>query len=289
MKRMRLILYRSAGQIISETRFFPLIMNGFQSECQKQGIEMTVSYLEQGTEDFEQQIQKLNEENVPVVMVGTEIPDQEFHCFEHLTCPVIMLDYWNENLSFSAVLIDNEEAMLSAMSYLESRGHEKIGYLKSRFRTKANIDKEYGYLRGMRSRGLKADSEYTLDLMNSMEGSYQEMKKYLSRKLKLPTAFVADNDVIALGAMKALQEAGVRVPEDVSLIGFGDIPYSAISIPGLTSMGVSQKLLGQLAVQQALKLCCEKKEEKTKILVCPRLVERDSVKTLKQETGRKKR
>ena len=76
------------------------------------------------------------------------------------------------------------------------------------------------------------------------------MMIYLERKEKLPTAFFADNDMIALGAMKALQEMGYKIPEDVSVVGFDDLPFSEISNPALTTLRVPKQEMGRLAAKK---------------------------------------
>jgi LacI family transcriptional regulator len=75
------------------------------------------------------------------------------------------------------------------------------------------------------------------------------MKKYLSSYGSLPKCAFADNDSIAIGAIKALGEAGYRVPEDISVIGFDDIHFSQICSPALTTMRIPKKLIGTLAIR----------------------------------------
>lgn len=66
-----------------------------------------------------------------------------------------------------------------------------------------------------------------------MDDAYQQMLKYLDRNLKLPTAFFADNDNLALGAMQALKERGFSIPGDISIIGFDDLPFVKLQYPDL--------------------------------------------------------
>ncbi|MEY8337684.1 LacI family DNA-binding transcriptional regulator [Lachnospiraceae bacterium 62-35] len=283
IKRVRLIVYKNYGLNIDEIQFFPLMVDGFQKECQRQGIEVVVSYLDRRAEDFELQLQKLGEDrNTPVVITGTEIMEQDLRYLKNLQCPMLMMDYWHESMEFSGVLTDNEDAMERAVDYLVSKGHGEIGYLKGDFRIMAFRSREFGYWRGMGKHNLTVDRQYTVELPVTMDGACQNMKRYLEAGPKLPTAFVADNDIIALGAMKAMQESGIAVPDDVSVIGFDDMPFSAITIPGLTSMRTSKETMGKLAVKRIIELQCEKSAVRTKTLVCPELVERDSVKNINE-------
>ena len=75
------------------------------------------------------------------------------------------------------------------------------------------------------------------------------MNAWLAAKPELPTAFFADNDNIALGALKAFEENGIRVPEDVSVVGFDDMPFAEFSTPPLTTVRVAKEEMGRLAVR----------------------------------------
>jgi LacI family transcriptional regulator len=105
------------------------------------------------------------------------------------------------------------------------------------------------------------------------------MKRYLSEGHDLPTAFFADNDIIALGAMKAMWEAGIRIPEDVSVVGFDDLSYSSISNPGLTTVRVPKQEMGKMAVRRLRDMMQDGEGSNLhlKTQVCTEFVERDSV------------
>ena len=82
-----------------------------------------------------------------------------------------------------------------------------------------------------------------------MLGSYTVMKQYLEANHKIPPCFFADNDVIALGAIKALKEFNYKIPQDISIIGFDDIRFSTISSPSLSTMRVYKSRMGSAAVK----------------------------------------
>ncbi len=113
-----------------------------------------------------------------------------------------------------------------------------------------------------------------------MDGAYKDMKDYLEKKPKLPTAFFADNDMVALGAMKAMTEAGVQIPGQVSVIGFDDLPFCEIASPRLSTIRVSKQEMGQLAVKRLMEIINDSEGSKLKIQVCTQFVERESVREL---------
>ena len=131
----------------------------------------------------------------------------------------------------------------------------------------------------MEKAGLPIKDEYILTLGTTLNGAYEDMLKYLDKMQRVPTAFYADNDMIALGAMKALQEKGHRIPEDVSIVGFDDLPFSEISSPPLTTLRVPKREMGQLAVKRIIDIV-RGDRIKTKSQVCTAFIERKSVKRL---------
>ena len=111
----------------------------------------------------------------------------------------------------------------------------------------------------------------------SITGAYEAFGRILDEGREMPTAFFADNDMIALGAMQALQKYKYRVPEDISIIGFDDIAFSEVCAPGLTTIHVYKKELGQAAVRRLLELIRDPGQARMRIQVYNKLVKRGSV------------
>ena len=108
------------------------------------------------------------------------------------------------------------------------------------------------------------------------------MCQYLGAGPKLPSGNIADNDNIALGAMKALKQFGYKIPKDVSIIGFDDLPFSEISSPGLTTIKFFQKEMGRIAVQRLVEKIRTSGVINTKIQISTQFVERESVLDLRK-------
>ena len=103
------------------------------------------------------------------------------------------------------------------------------------------------------------------------------MKEILNAGEKLAPCYFADNDLIAVGAMKALKEYGYRIPEDIAIVGFDNIPMSTIIEPALTTIHVPKQYMGKIAVQRLITLLTEKGTQPVKIEISTQLVERKSV------------
>lgn len=280
-KKIHFVLYRTNGLITDDTPFFSMMMDGFQSECRRRGYEMVVNYLDRKSADFEQQLEYLlDDREALVALMGTELMDEDLHYFVNARCRMVTLDYWHENLPYSGIVINNADSARNAVSYLIDRGHKTLGYLKGNFQIKAFKLRDAGYRAALAERGIPYNPKYTVTLSTTMDGAYRGMLVFLRNKPELPTAFFADDDMIALGAMKALQECGIRIPEDISLIGFDDLPFCEIVSPRLTSLRVPKQELGQMAVRRLLDIAEEGIDTKTQTQVSTRFIERDSVKDL---------
>ena len=96
-------------------------------------------------------------------------------------------------------------------------------------------------------------------------------------KIKLPKALFAFNDIIALGAIKAMNEKGIKIPEDVSIVGFDDIPFSDMINPPMTTVRVDVERLGKVSINRLIEKIEEEDEGKLKVQISTDIVERKSV------------
>lgn len=283
--KVKFVKYKKNGLIVDDTPFFPLLIDGVERECRAHGLEMTVCTLDSRDENYEEQVRWIiNDKASAVILLGTELMEEDLDIYRGATCPLLLLDNWSADMSFNGVLINNADSARMATEYLAGKGHKKIGYLRGSFRIKAFRSRAVGYQVALNKAGLPIEKKYTITLSPTMDGAYNDMKEYLMKKPELPTAFFADNDMIALGAMKALTEAGFQIPEDVSVIGFDDLTFSSISSPGLTTLRVSKQDMGKAAVRRLRELI-DGEDSKLKIQICTQFIERGSVRDLR-ESGR---
>jgi len=278
---IRFIVYRKHGRVVADTPFFSALISGVENECRACGYETVISHLDKNDENFNKLLEQILRDRTTANMVlATEFSEKDAEPFKEAACPVIMLDCWFEDMSFDAVIIDNTDSVYNAASYLIKNGHKKIGYLKSSTPIKNFYYREVGYRRAMSRSGIPINPSYTVSLSPSMDGSYRDMNVYLDKHKDLPTAFCADNDNIALGACKALQEHGYNIPRDISIIGFDDMPFCEISSPSLTTIHVFKQEMGAFAVRRLVSIIKSGNNIKTKTQICTEFIERESVRRL---------
>lgn len=284
--KIKLVIFKRTGSIIDDTPFFSLMIDGIEKECRNSGMEMVICYLNRNDQDYEELVNWIIHDNSSaVILLGTELMEEDMLIYKGATCPFLLLDYWSYDMAFSGVLINNADSARVVTEYLIRKGHKEIGYLRGAYRIKAFKSRSAGYSAALKHAGLSVKKEYSLTLRTTMNGAYQDMMEYLKNGITLPTAFFADNDMIALGAMKALQEMGYRIPEDLSIVGFDDLPFSEISNPPLTTIRVPKQEMGRMAVQRILPIMSGDLPIKTKTQVCTTFVERLSVRDLNVREG----
>lgn len=279
--KVKFVMFKRSGRVVEDTPFFPLMIAGVEQECRACGMEMIMCNLDKRDSSYEEQARWLqNDKASVVILLGTELMDEDLDLIRGMTSPFVVIDYWKEDMSFNAILINNADSARMATEYLIGKGHREIGYLRGSMRIKPFRSRYVGYQTALSKAQLPLQKEYIVSLSVDMDGAYADMKRYLAGNPKLPTAFFADNDIIALGAMKAMSECGIRVPEDVSVIGFDDLTFSSISSPSLTTLRVPKQEMGRLAVRRLRDMLQDNDDLKLKIQVCTQFIERESVRRL---------
>lgn len=279
--KIKFVIYKQNGFIIDDSPFYPAVIEGVERQARLLGYETVFCNLDRNGIDYEEQVRKILEDTTAaVILLGTELMEADFKLYENPKCHFILLDGWSDTITFDSVLISNTDSACHAVEYLIQKGHKKIGYLKGSFRIKAFIYRAIGYKRAMSRAGLTIDQNNIFTLGTTIESSYNDMNQYLDNHIKLPTAFFADDDVIALGAMKALQEHGYRIPQDISIVGFDDLPFCEVSSPRLTTIRVFKQEMGEIAVRRLADHINLGSKAKAKIQVCTEFVERESVRDL---------
>lgn len=280
--KIRFVIFRKNGMIIDDSSFHPAVIEGVERQAKLMGYETVFCYVDISDPDYKEQLLDILEDmQSGVVLLGTEMMEEDYGPYASAKNRIILLDGRSDRYAFDSVLINDTEAAEEAVGYLAGKGHKKIGYLRGEFRIQAFRSRETGYYQMMDRCGLPVRQEYIATVGTRIETAYQKMKEYLSGAKELPTAFFADNDVIAIGCMRAMKECGHDVPGDISVIGFDDVAYGMVSDPPLSTMHVYKQELGARAVRELLSMAEKDSRAKVKIQVCAEFVERGSVKEIK--------
>lgn len=270
-----LLVYRKHGAVLSDTPFFSQLTEGIEQGCRKAHYRLYIHYL-YGDGSIKKQLAQLPYCN-GILLLATEMKLEDFEPFHSLCVPLVVLDTWYENLGYDSILINNFQGAYQAASYLIGKTKSQAGYLRSSYLIGNFNERADGFYKAIRENGMSASRSPVLCLSPSMEGAYRDMLELLEHGEKPCRSYFADNDLIAAGAMKALKEKGYRIPEDVALIGFDDMPLCTYIEPALTTVHVPKQYMGQMAVNRLLQIVRSSESYPVKIEIETRIVKRKSV------------
>lgn len=228
--------------------FITSIMDSIEQECRKEGYNLIVTMTDRSS--LPQTIELLKQE-IPdgILLLGTEMEEQDFAAFIHLPCPVVVVDNTVDSLPIASITMDNRSAIYASVRHLRDLGHHKIAFLKNELPSSNCRCRERAFLQATAAMGLSTFDAPVFAVSPTTIGAYHSVKQLLERGTEFPSAVIANNDCIALGAAKAFKEYDIKIPADLSLIGFDGIQFSDIADPPLTTVGVPCKEIGTLAVQ----------------------------------------
>jgi DNA-binding LacI/PurR family transcriptional regulator len=176
------------------------------------------------------------------------------------------------------IVLDHQRAAVLALNHLKELSHERVAFMKGSPVSSDSKERWEAICQVAKELGMKIDPDLVVQIDTDdptpMLG-YPFAKQLLARK-KPFTALFAYNDISAIGAIRALQEQGLRVPQDVSVIGFDDIPGAAFYTPSLTTVRQPLNRMGEVAAQSLLERIEGQKEYPSEIAIEPELVVRES-------------
>ncbi len=168
----------------------------------------------------------------------------------HASCPVVFLDKFFCSEQCSYVTVNNRQAAFQAVQHLVHLGHRRIGIVTASNTASDSVrERHAGYREALRASGIEPDPGLLARCERQIEdGGYQATRELL-RAGSLATALFCTNDVIAIGAMRAIYEAGLAIPDDISVVGFDDVPIAALLRVPLTTVAQPIQRMGAAAVE----------------------------------------
>lgn len=269
------IIYKKSGAVVADTPFFSQLTEGIELGCRQLRYSLNIYYLYED-DNIEKQLQNLPFCN-GILLLGTEMKPEDFTPFRKLSVPLVVLDTYYENIPLDWVLINNFQGAYQAVHYIIRKSKSQPGYLRSSYAIGNFEERADGFYKAIRANGMSPSKSQVLKLSPSIEGAYEDMKALLSAGETPARCYFADNDLIAAGAIRALKEAGFKIPQDVGIIGFDDMPMCGGLEPPLTTVNVPKQYMGQMAVSRLIQILQEKNSYPAKIAISTSLVKRKSI------------
>jgi LacI family transcriptional regulator len=255
-----------------EDLYYMSIRLGVENSCRQHGIQV-INY-------FQESLEVLLKDDIQGLIAIGKFSGSQVKELRAVTENIVFVDFSPDEDQYDSIVVNFERATVKVLDYLLEKGHTKIGYIggKEEFKDQAifiDDQRERVFTRHLTDKGLFNES-YMYTGTFSVEDGYSFMKKAIQDHGEhLPTAFFAGNDPLAIGALKALLEAGIPVPDRVNLIGVNDISVSKYTYPALSTVKVPTELMGETAVDTLLERI-EGRQTAKKIIIATKLIIRNS-------------
>jgi len=252
----------------------PSIISGVEEELIKYKYYFQFNSVER--ENFE--IDKINlnfSDLAGVILVGAYNEGFVLKLRE-LGLPMVLVDEYIPSEDIISVMIDNTDGILKACKYLHELKHERVAYISEEKNETTAYERYYGFKQAQEMFGFIKDDNLITECGGRISDGFKAMERILNRSRIRPTAVLAYNDIIAIGAMDAIKQHGLSIPKDISVIGFDDVRLAREVVPALTTVHVPKHLMGIISVQRLINVVQGKKDIIRKVLVPTKLKIRKS-------------
>ena len=210
-----------------------------------------------------------------LIVMGVDASDPEFAPFLESGRPIVLVDSQAIGGRVGSVMSDNVEGTATAVRHLHQLGRRRIAMITGQIQTRPAVDRLFGYRSEISRLGLAERPEYVLE-GDYYHGSGYERTKQLLALAEPPDAIVAASDMMAVGAIVAIEEAGLRVPEDIAVVGYDDSPFAAAMWPALTTVPQDALGLGTSAADSVLAMLDNPDDPPPAVIFPTELVIRES-------------
>lgn len=269
---------RLYGLIISDITnpFFPELVKSFEDTAVLHGLEVIVSNTSYKADRAELCVQRMLERKVDGVAIMTsELEPQLLERLKNNGIPLVFLDTGTVGADTSNVLVNYSKGIDEAVDHLVALGHERIGFISGPMLLPSARTRREAFLESLRRAGISLRKELIVEGNHRIDGGRMAMEELL-QLTALPTAILASNDLTAIGAIGSIHQHGLRVPEDISVIGFDDIEISAALYPPLTTVRLSRSHIADRAFHALFSANREPGSRGAEYIVQPELVIRDT-------------
>lgn len=281
-KEIYVIVYKAYDTVLNYHWIFFEMLEGIGQECQKNNYRMNVLDLRDVNSDIEKMLQDLRILPVAgIILLGTSIPREVCIRYLSLGVPTVLVDSYFDSLDCSSVIINNRQGAYLATEYLINTRHTQPGYIRSAIRLNNFNERRTGFLAAIRDNGLSPSKSIVHEVSPSIEGAFADMLEIIENGDEIADCYFAENDLIAIGIMKALILRKINVPGRVGIIGFDNIAMCNSIQPSLTSIAIPRKFIGQTAARQLIYQIQQDCLHSVKIEISTKLIKRFSVGKLK--------
>ena len=229
--------------------FFPELIQNFEEVAVAHGYEILVSSSNSDPTILTTCVRRMLERKVDGVAVMTF--GEEETVLDQLMnrkIPIVLAEFKLDDPKGSTILLDYKTGIHAAVKHLQDLGHERIAFLAGPHTLHSAITRENDFRTAMQELGLAIEKKYIIECDHMLKGGVAGFQQLQALPVR-PTAIVCSNDMTAIGVLRAAYMAGLKVPEDVSVIGLDDIDFAEFTLPPLTTIRLSRAELARAAFE----------------------------------------
>src|ERR1700694_112976 len=256
--------------------FFAALFRGIEDGATQRGYQVLLCNTDGSPERQRSHLQSLAARRVDgVILASTFLKDPAVRWLRHQRTPYVLVNRFSDEGTDPFVGSNDVTGATLATEHLISLGHVRIGHLAGQLTISTGVLRRRGYLAALAEAGLPADPELLVE-SGFVEGGGTQAMEYLLSLKRPPTAIFAVTDMTAIGAYGVARRRGLRIPEDLAVAGYNDIPLAARLTPGLTTVHVPIHEFGTVAARMLLEQIEAGELTPRRVVFTPQLVVRGS-------------
>ena len=261
---------------IYSDHFYAEVTHAIQAEAERLGYGLVLGTLDPSKPDLPRVVTEQHTSG-HIVIGGGDITDELIARLAESKVPLLLIDNESWLQEIDSVMVDNHRGAYLAAQHLIELGHRRIAVICGPPKYKTLQQRLHGYIAALTDAGIRVEEQYIQPSISQGQPrkGYREMQRLLALDDR-PTAVFAVSDRSAFGALDAVREAGLRVPDDISLVGFDNVNSAIHTYPPLTTVGADRQAMGTSAMRRMHDLVRGKTSNPVKTVVYMHLVVRQS-------------
>ncbi|TMC88577.1 MAG: LacI family transcriptional regulator [Chloroflexi bacterium] len=270
---------QTIGLIVSDITnpFFTSVVRGVENVANARGYSLILGNSDEDLKKEMGYMHLLESKRADGLIVAFTLGNHEYlHSWPAHRLPLVGIDRLPDNVSIDAVLIDNVAGARHAVEHLITLGHERIGIVTGLPGITTTEERLIGYQRALAAHGIPLDPALIVEGNSRIDGGERAALQLLAREAARPTALFVTSGLMIISALQAINQMGLRCPEDIALVGFDDFEWAAVMYPRLTTVSQPTYEIGQKAAQLLFERLEKRDAAPQVVRLQPQLIIRES-------------
>ena len=257
--------------------FFTAVVRGIEDKANKHGYNVILCDTDENSKKEREYLQDLRAKQIDGLIVATSGGNVDlFQTLKEKEFPVVLIDRYLKEIEFDAVVVNNQESAYQATKYLIGLGHKKIAMISAPLLDiSTRLERVEGYRKALEDSSIEVDRGLIKICNYQRSNGYVKTMQLLNGRYP-PTAIFVTNNLVALGALTAIKEKRLRIPQDISFLMFDDLDWTPHLNPALTTIAQPAYMIGSKSVDILLKKIKRKKRKCVRVILKTEFIIRES-------------